>query len=196
MSCDVITNERVIQLFNICRLYFAGKYDFVKYNGKLKSYQKMNIRLNAIARKLIEEFETEEQIQRHYAIILFYDRSCYVDDIAQSHLIERSKTYLKDLTSVEHCVKLIDVEKFTQSIVERDGYQAEIFSNLLGKRISPIAFSTIDMLTGMTKTWSTPIWERNKYRVDCLLTLLSIPKEFGVSFGKILRCALNNNATS
>lgn len=190
-TIDEITNERVIQLFNICRLYFAGKYDFVKYNGKSKSYPKMNIRLNAIARKLIQEFKTEEQIQRHYAIILFYDRSCYVDDIAQSVLIERSKTYLQDLTSVNECVRLIDVGGFTQSITEHDGYHAEIFSDLIGKRLSPIVFATIDKLTGMTKSWSTPIWERNKHRTYCLLELLAIPPKVSVSFGKLLRNRLS-----
>lgn len=191
---EEITNDRVIQLFTICRLYFAGKYDFVKYNGKSRSFPKMNIRLNAIARKLIKEFETEWQITRHFAITLFYDKSCYTEDIASDSNISRSKKILNDLTSAEQCVNMLDLDTFVVSINEKDGQHAQMLTWLIGKKISPVSFVAIDLLTGMTNHWSSPLWEINKSRISCLSNLLCLPTEFIESFRKQLRGALNNIA--
>jgi hypothetical protein len=155
----------------------------------------MDIQKNAIARKLISEFKTEEEIIRHFAISLFYDKGCYLDTIAKPDTISQSKGYLTALTDVSRCVNIVVQLDIPSVIKEHDGYAADILLALIGNRLNPVAFALLESSTSMSRQWTNAVWELNKHKVNCLVTLMQIPTSFGSEFRREFRQQLNTTAS-
>lgn len=94
----MITKERVKELFVALKLYYAGKYDFEKYNGKLAKHARtVNAKEEIFYRKITPRLLNEETTISFFVsnIIVNYIHSPKIDTFIGNYTNQESFKVLK-----------------------------------------------------------------------------------------------------
>ena len=182
---DSPSNERVIQIFNLINMSSKGRFDWLKYHGRSRSMPKMSMVTNAIANRLIEVFGNELAIQQHISLLVWFEPSTYVRDIANKQSLGITSFSTNLLTDASHCATIIHVPN-KEMFIEKDGQPAVIFLELIGKRMDPVAFVALCRASRCHEAWKSDLWLSFKTRATCLVDTLELEEIYVRQFAKKL----------
>jgi len=172
----------VYEMYLALKRHFNNKtYDFVKYNGKVKtSQQAYNDRHD---KALFEQLARRKHVKEIMIHAFFKNKNAYLTDMVGPDKESQALEFVKPMTSSYYFKREIgQFESLDDAFTVRGGQYPKIYDAYVEGRVSPQTLVICDDLANVFDYWSDKladkfIWPDERFRLDKLRPFLKYDRE-------------------